>query len=174
MTDKGASENSMQRLAWSTAILLFWPAAIGGTILDLWSKHAVFEWLATVPGQQVVLIEGFLNFILAENKGAAFSIFQGWRGFLVLISAAALVTEIVIFFTGRVRDKLVMFAMGCTAGGIAGNLYDRLFHGGGVRDFIDVYVGPHHWPTFNAADSLLCIGVGLIIISSLTSSTEKK
>jgi signal peptidase II len=46
-------------------------------------------------------------------------------------------------------------------------LYDRLFNDGQVRDFIDVYYRSYHWHTFNVADSLLCIGVGLLIISTL-------
>lgn len=154
------------RMSWAKAALLFWPAAAGGAALDLWSKHAVFNWLMQVPEQQYTLIGGFLRFILRENEGAAFSIFHGWRNFLVLISIIALLAEVVIFFSGLVRQKLVMFAMGCTAGGIVGNLYDRLFNEGRVRDFIDVYVGSYHWPTFNVADSLLCIGVGLMIIAN--------
>jgi len=42
-----------------------------------------------------------------------------------------------------------------------------------VRDFIDVYVGNCHWPTFNVADSLLCIGVGILQITSLTAAEKK-
>lgn len=164
----------LPRLSWRTAAALFWPVAVAGAALDLWSKKAVFNWLQGEPVQQWVLIRGFLNFIVRENEGAAFSIFRGWTGFLLLIAIAALAAEIAIFFSGAIRHKLIMFAMGCTAGGIAGNLYDRLFNEGRVRDFIDVYVGTHHWPTFNVADSLLCIGVGLILLSNLTSSTAQK
>jgi signal peptidase II len=169
----GTTDNNPKRLPWRTAALLFWPVAIAGAVLDLWSKHAVFNWLMQVPGQQYTLIDGFLGFILRENLGAAFSIFHGWRHFLVVISAVALLAELVIFFSGMIRQKLVMLAMGCTAGGIVGNLYDRLFNEGAVRDFIDVYIGSYHWPTFNVADSMLCIGVGLMIIANFRSSIEK-
>lgn len=169
----GGKNGRLPRIPWLTATALFWPIAIGGTLLDLWSKQAVFDWLRNLPEQQFIFIDGFVRFILRENEGAAFSIFQGWRGFLVLISIVALLTEIGIFFSGRVRSRLILFAIGCTAGGIAGNLYDRLFNDGRVRDFIDVFVGSHHWPTFNVADSLLCIGVGLIILSNFTSSTDQ-
>ncbi|MCX5638272.1 MAG: signal peptidase II, partial [Planctomycetota bacterium] len=35
------------------------------------------------------------------------------------------------------------------------------------RDFIDVVYWPgRHWPAFNAADAMLCIGVGLLVIST--------
>jgi signal peptidase II len=170
---KNALAGRPRRLPWMTAALLFWPAVLGGAAADLWSKKAVFDWLLEIPEQQFILIDGFLRFILRENEGAAFSMFLGRTGFLILISIIALLTEIVLFFSGRVQHKLVLFAMGCIGGGIVGNLYDRLFNEGRVRDFIDVFVGSHHWPTFNVADSLLCIGVGLIIISNLTSSTDQ-
>jgi signal peptidase II len=162
-----------RRLPRLTEVILFWPAAIGGAALDLWSKKAVFDWLFTTSRQEFILIDGFLRFILCENEGAAFSIFQGKTFFLILISIVALLVELVLFFSGRVQHKLMLFAMGCIGGGIVGNLYDRLFNEGRVRDFIDVFVGSHHWPTFNVADSLLCIGVGLIVISNLTSSTDQ-
>ena len=63
-------------------------------------------------------------------------------------------------------------ALGLFAAGICGNLYDRIFNNGLVRDFIDVvYWSGRHWPAFNFADSMLCIGVGVVIISGLF--TEK-
>ena len=62
----------------------------------------------------------------------------------------------------------MQISLGLITAGVVGNLYDRLFNEGRVRDFIDVYRGHWHWPAFNVADSLLCIGVGLIIIGMLT------
>ena len=39
---------------------------------------------------------------------------------------------------------------------------------------IDVYYRDLHWPTFNVADSLLCIGVGLLIISTIFTKPKQK
>ena len=156
---------------WLTAALLFWPVALSGATLDLWSKSAVFNWLNW--NEKYSIIEGFLQFILRENDGAAFSAFQGWTKFLIAISCIALVVVVGIFFSHKVTSRLVLFAMGCITAGIIGNLYDRLFNEGRVRDFIDVYVGDWHWPTFNVADSLLCVGVGLLIISNLISPVDR-
>ncbi len=51
--------------------------------------------------------------------------------------------------------------------GAIGNLWDRIFHHH-VRDFIDVHLGMgYHWPTFNIADSLICVGVGLVLYETL-------
>lgn len=161
------SDRTANPVSWRTAALLFWPVAVIGAALDLWSKWAVFRWLGQTETQEYSLIDGFLQFILRENDGAAFSIFRGWTYFLVGISAVALVVVVGVFFFGKLRSRLMLFGLGCITAGIIGNLYDRAFNAGRVRDFIDVYVGSYHWPTFNVADSLLCIGVGLLIIANL-------
>jgi signal peptidase II len=159
-------------LPWTTAILLFWPVAIAGAALDLWSKWAIFNWLIEIPNHQYSLVDGFVRFILRENDGAAFSLFRGWTFMLVTISAIALVVVIGIFFMRKINSKLMLFALGCMTAGIIGNLYDRAFNEGRVRDFIDVLIPviDYPWPTFNVADSMLCIGVGLMIVSNLTST----
>ena len=93
-----AGHSAAPALPWLTAALLFWPVALAGAALDLWSKSAVFRWLEELPEQQFVLIDGFLQFILRENDGAAFSLFGGKTFFLVGISIVALVVVIYIFF----------------------------------------------------------------------------
>jgi len=161
-----ACRNPFRRLPDLWGHLLFWPIAMGGAALDLWSKKAIFEWLPTVPYEKYVVIDGFFQLILRENSGAAFSIAQGQRWFLVGISCIASVAAIGIFLFGGVQRRITQIAMGCMLAGISGNFYDRAFNNGLVRDFLDVYVGNHHWPTFNVADSLLCIGVGLLILTN--------
>lgn len=161
-------------LSWSMAALLFWPIAIGGATLDLWSKWAVFRWLDIRLDEYYVVIDNFLRIIPRENDGAAFSMFSGWRYFLVGISFVALIVMIVLFFSRQITRKLVMFSLGCMTAGIIGNFYDRAFNDGRVRDFIDVLIPviDYSWPTFNVADSLLCIGVGLLIIANLKAPKE--
>jgi signal peptidase II len=148
--------------------LLFWPIAIAGASLDLWSKKAVFDWLPTVTGEKYVIIDGFFQFILRENSGAAFSILQGQKLFLVGILIVAFCVLTGIFLLAGIHRRVTQLAMGCMLAGIVGNFYDRAFNNGLVRDFLDVYVKDYHWPTFNVADSMLCIGVGLLIIANLT------
>ena len=149
--------------------LIFWSLMAGGLALDLWTKKAIFDWLK--PMETYPIIDGFLRLIIAENNGAAFNLFAGKPYFLAVVSFVAMGGIFAVFLLSGGMHKLVHIALGLFAAGICGNLYDRLFNGGSVRDFIDVYRGNYHWPTFNVADSLLCIGVGLLIISSLF--TEK-
>ena len=149
---------------------IFWSIFTGGLAFDLWTKSAVFGWLGGLQGQGISIIDGFLRLQLAVNPGAAFGIAEGHRVMLVLISMVALVVILAIFIFARGERKIVVVALALFAAGVSGNLYDRAFNGGLVRDFIDVAYWPgRHWPAFNVADSMLCAAVGLLIISSLFS-----
>ena len=75
---------------------------------------------------------------------------------------------------GRHRpDRLTTLALGGIVAGAIGNGWDRAFReapggGTGVVDFIAVTLpGGYRWPTFNVADVLLAVGVGLILVASL-------
>jgi len=149
------------------AQVLFWGLFIAGLALDLWSKKAVFDRLPH-RGDLVVLIDGLLNFVHAQNNGAAFGICAGQPFFLAAASIIALLFVLGYFYLWHTKQTLVHVALGMLAAGICGNLYDRLFNEGAVRDFIDVYITisgrERRWHTFNVADALLCIGVALLII----------
>ena len=158
------------------AHLIFWSLMAGGIALDLWSKKAVFDWLSSNFPYGFSVIDGFLGLVIAENDGAAFGIASGQRCFLTVISIFALIVIFGIFFFSGSKQKSVHIALGLFSAGICGNLYDRIFNNGMVRDFIDVVYWPgRHWPAFNVADSMLCIGVGLLLISGfLTEQSCRK
>ena len=148
----------------SKAHLIFWSLILGGLALDLWTKKAVFDWLE--HRGSVSIVNGFLQLTRALNNGAAFGILAGKSYLLAMVSVVALIAIFAVFLFSRSRQRLVHIALGLFTAGVCGNLYDRIFNDGLVRDFIDVYCGRYHWPAFNVADSLLCIGVGLLIIST--------
>ena len=157
----------------SKAYLIFWLVFICGIFLDLYSKKIIFNWLHETGS--FTIINGFLSLVMAENTGAAFGIAAGKRFLLVGTSAIALVGVIVIFLFGHIRHRLVQLALALFAAGVAGNLYDRIFNDGRVRDFIDVIYWPGvHWPAFNLADSMLCISVALLIISTLRTPPKRQ
>ena len=155
------------------AQVIFWSLAVFGLLLDLWTKKAVFDWLGNTGSYQV--LNGFLQIVTAENNGAAFGILAGKLYLLRTIPIVALVVIISIFYFSGTRQRLVHISLGLFTAGICGNLYDRIFYNGLVRDFIDVHFNSYHWPAFNVADSMLCIGVGLLIISTfLTQQSDQK
>jgi signal peptidase II len=151
------------------AHLIFWSLLVGGLGLDLWTKKAVFGWLA--PHESYSVLDGFLQWVPALNNGAAFGWFAGRSHFLAIVSIGAVIAIFAVFLFSGTRQRLVHVALGLFAAGVCGNLYDRIFNNGLVRDFIDVYYRNFHWHTFNIADSLLCLGVAVLIIS--TFFTEK-
>ncbi len=145
--------------------MIFWSLMAGGLALDLWTKKLAFDNLES--NEILPVVEGFLQLFRTLNNGAAFGWFAGKTYLLVPVSLIAFGAILVVFLFGGSRQRLVHVALGLFAAGVCGNMYDRIFNKGFVRDFIDVYYRGYHWHTFNIADALLCIGVGLLIISTL-------
>jgi signal peptidase II len=155
-----------------TAHLIFWPILIVGFTVDLWTKNLIFQWLHI--GESYTVINGFFQLTAVENAGAAFGLANEQRVLLVSVSAVASVVILGIFFFGGLKKRLAQVAIGLFIAGVLGNLYDRIFNDGLVRDFIDITYWPgKHWPAFNIADSMLCIAVGLLIITSLHTSKKQ-
>ncbi len=111
------------------------------------------------------VIPGFFNLTHVRNPGAAWGILGGQSVLLTVLSAVILAVLVI----GRKRilsdTRTHRLALGVMAGGILGNLFDRLRYGW-VVDFLDFYVGRWHWPAFNVADAAICIGVGIYLLTS--------
>jgi signal peptidase II len=158
-----------------TAHIIFWLSAVAGVVLDFWTKNAIFKYLQSRHIDSVSIIGGFLKIVRAENTGAAFGIASGRYRLLTVVSVVALIIVILLFLFGREKSRPFYLALGLFAAGIGGNLYDRIFNQGRVRDFIDVVYWPgKHWPSFNIADSLLCIAVGIILLLSFTETLYRR
>jgi signal peptidase II len=100
---------------------------------------------------------------LAYNSGAAFSLFTGDAG--VVIVVAIVFAGVLGFAAWRSTSRLLSVALGLVLGGALGNLADRLFRGH-HRSVVD-FVTLEHWPTFNVADACITVGVILIIAATL-------
>lgn len=119
------------------------------------------------------LIPGFLNLVHVGNTGAAWSMFAG-RSFLLALLAGVTLLAIHLFRQQLgLRSPAAQSAFGLLCGGIVGNLVDRLAYGH-VIDFIDLHFGAYIYPTFNVADSAICIGVFGYILWSLRQPAPEK
>ena len=156
--------------------LLFWPVFAAGLLLDLWSKAAVFDWFEDYGRDNLTIIDGFLNLRLILNNGAAFGLAEGRRTLLIAVSVTAFIAVLVLFLSGKNNSKLFTLTLALFAAGVCGNLYDRVFNNGLVRDFIDVVYWPgQHWHTFNVADAMLVIAVGLLVLATFfTDSSDQR
>jgi len=117
-------------------------------------------------GDDIEVIRGFFYIIHVGNTGAAWSIFSGQSLLLALLAVATLVGIYFWRHSLGLRDRITQISFGLLCGGIVGNLLDRLLHEH-VIDFVDLHFGTYIYPTFNVADSGICIGVGLYLINSL-------
>ena len=133
----------------------------GVTLLDQATKAWVQA--AFAYGEKRTVIPGLFNLHHIRNTGAAWGLLAGWRVLLIAFSLAMLLLLLRRrreFFYGFRGGRL---AVGLLAGGIVGNLIDRL-RLGYVVDFLDFYHGRWHFPAFNVADSAICIGIGLYLL----------
>jgi signal peptidase II len=146
---------------------LFWLLASAALAADILTKR--FLWHPPDEGRSpVVLVPGLLRLVgHPGNRGGA----MGLPGPVVLYTVAAVVGLALIVYllvTTDPRRALVHGGLGLLAGGAVGNLIDRLWLGS-VRDFIDLHWGDaYHWPTFNVADAVICVGFALIAWDCLT------
>jgi signal peptidase II len=137
-------------------------------VLDQWTKWLVEVHLDSHMAQPIV--PGLLNLTHVRNTGVAFGLFAAngintsWL--LTGLGLLALAAVSVYFGFASPRDRWLLVALGLVVGGAVGNLIDRIASGA-VTDFIDVYVGIHHWPSFNVADAAISIGIVLMAIDSL-------
>jgi signal peptidase II len=101
---------------------------------------------------------------------------EGARVILMVISFIALFVVFFVFFFAGSKNRLLYAVLGLLAAGICGNLFDRLFNSGQVRDFIEVVYWPglKPWPAFNVADSLLCIAVAVVLIMTFIQRPSEK
>jgi signal peptidase II len=114
----------------------------------------------------ITVVKGFFYLVHVGNTGAAWSILTGKS---LLLAALAASTLVAIYFWRRalgLQDRVAQVSFGLLCGGIAGNLVDRIRHQH-VVDFIDLHFGSYVYPTFNVADSGICVGVLLYLWHSL-------
>ena len=139
--------------------------SVGVIVLDQWTKWLVELHLSSHTAEPV--IPGFLNLTHVRNTGVAFGLFASDGGGLLLtiLGFGALAAVALYFWFAPARDRWLLVALALVVGGAVGNLIDRVTSGA-VTDFIDVYVGSHHWPSFNVADSAISIGIVLMAIDS--------
>ena len=165
-------------LAWVRFLL----AAALGLALDQWSKihsfatlmlsKSVVDGRVHVESRTYAFIPDWLEFHVTANHGAVFGLGQGRRVLFVIVSVAA-IGFIFYLFSASGRQRIYQIILGMLLAGVLGNLYDRVVLGY-VRDMIFALPKWDVFPwIFNVADSLLCVGVALMILHSIFHSSKK-
>ena len=159
--------DALRRSVWALLTL----AVVAG---DQASKHQIR--LTMALHDSVSIVPGLFSLTHVANRGALFGMLRDlpdpWRSMLfTLVPLGAI--ALIIYFQLRtpLGDAAAHTGLALILGGALGNLADRV-RLGYVTDFLDVYLSDHHWPAFNVADSSICVGVSLLVLSLLLARRE--
>lgn len=131
----------------------------------------------TQEGYRRELVQNFLYLVHSRNPGIAFGLLSDaaspWLT-ATLVAGSVLVIGVLawLLVAGQGGGRLAHAGLALILGGAAGNLTDRVLHGG-VTDFFEVLIGSYHWPAFNLADSAITIGAALVILELLSHSRHR-
>ena len=117
------------------------------------------------------IIKDVLHFTYVENTGAAFGMFSDKRWVFMVLSSVALIAMAVWAVFNRNGKMMTNVSVAMIFGGGVGNMIDR-FASGFVVDFIDFRL-INFW-VFNVADSFVCIGCGLLILSLILGEIKSR
>ena len=178
------TDRSSDALYSPAAVARFFAVAVVGVTLDLWTKHLAFLKL-TPDDNGYPFIPNWVHFQITTNHGAVFGIGQGQRWLFLAVSAAAVIFLFYLFLSSKPKQWFYQIVLGMLLAGVLGNVYDRI-NFGYVRDMIHVFPG---WPNplrgffpdwqyvfpwiFNVADSLLCVGVTLMMVYTVFGAHEQ-
>jgi signal peptidase II len=148
---------------WRIAVL-----ALAVFVVDQISKLLVLNYLGFT--EERVVVPGFFKLVLWWNTGAAWSLFRDNNAILAAVAATALLILYLTRHHFEIHTLGGQISLGLIAGGILGNLTDRLLRDH-VIDFLYFYVVCRNgeeagFPAFNVADSSICLGVGLLFVLS--------
>jgi signal peptidase II len=128
---------------------------------------------------QIEVISGFFNIVRVHNTGMAFGIGNGTKAAKIIFPVIACVAIGLIAWLwrkGAFPTLVSKLAVALLLPGILGNLIDRLLPCRGyVVDFLDFILpfygkisssSSNHFPSFNVADSCICLAAALLIISA--------
>ena len=143
-------------------------------LLDQATKAIVVERFTALTA--IPVIPKFFRLVLVENTGMAFGLLNGSPSPLVfvtltLVSAAVLGFVVYLIWTSQAPSALGGYGLAVILGGAAGNVADRLVRGK-VIDFLDFFVGEHHWPAFNVADCAIVVGAALLLMDLMRGRRE--
>jgi signal peptidase II len=110
-----------------------------------------------------------MNYV--ENPGAAWGLFRGFSSefrntFFTLVSVGAIIFILSYYRRLREDQRFLQLALAFVLAGAVGNFIDRLARHY-VIDFVEWYWWNRpdlRWPTFNVADSLIVVGVAMLVV----------
>ena len=149
--------------------------AFAGLVIGLDQMSKWWILYAVMHPPRIIPLTSFFNIVLVMNRGVSFGLFSAAPDWMpwILSGFAVMVAAALAIWLRRADSRLLAVALGLVIGGALGNVVDRVRFGA-VVDFVDFHLGGYHWPAFNVADSAITIGVGLLLLDALKSSTKRQ
>ena len=151
--------------------LFFFLSILFVIIFDQWTKFLVithFEY-----GESLSMIANYFSLTYVRNTGAAFGFLATANPtfripFFLVVPIVAMVVLGFLYRDLPGTAKWRAMALGLVSGGAIGNLIDRV-RLGYVVDFLDFhYQTSYYFPAFNVADSAICLGVGILLLTNFS------
>jgi signal peptidase II len=144
--------------------LLYFAVSLAVVVLDQVTKAIVASRIRlhdTIP-----VIHGFFDLTHVKNTGAAFGLFASFSSparatILTCVAGSVFLAVLAWSLTSAATLTRLQIALALVLGGAVGNLIDRIRFQS-VTDFLRFYVDRWEWPSFNAADSAISVGVVLL------------
>ena len=158
------SEQAVRNVPWMQSGWRWLPLSFALVVFDQWTKGWIERHYELGEYTPVFF---WLDIIRLHNPGAAFSFLAdagGWQRWFFTIFAVG-VSVMLIVWLRKVRLKtepILAIALALVLSGAVGNVIDRIEHGY-VVDFIHVHWQQAYFPAFNIADSVISIGVILLL-----------
>jgi signal peptidase II len=165
------------------------PVAAAALIVDQLTKWWILAVFTDSPRE--IEVTPFFSLVLAWNRGISFSLFRSDSpaGPLVFAGIALVIVAGLLIWLRRMDRVWPAVALGLIVGGAVGNVVDRLRFGA-VVDFLYVHGEAYpgvcrvlgsiglgwldcRWPAFNVADSVIFVGVAMLLIDGLFGPSEK-
>ena len=149
------------------------------TFLVIFLDQATKAWIISTMRlyDSFAVIGGLFNITYVRNPGAAFGFLAAAPPlfryiFFLAVTVAAILLILHYLHVSRIEASSLVLALALIMAGAVGNLIDRVRFGE-VVDFLDVYLGAHHWPAFNVADSAITVGAAILIVVLLRKRKER-
>jgi signal peptidase II len=129
-----------------------------------------------VEPDTVTVIEGFFDIVRVHNTGVAFGMANRAESANLIFGGVSLAALLLIWRLYRSQafsTRTSRVAVALLVAGILGNLLDRCVRGY-VVDFLHFYYRGYSWPSFNVADSCICIAAGLLVFSAFQKAPAAK
>ena len=171
--DANRSVGTIRHTGWHSRRLEIWLPAIV-VALDQLTKALVRSRLPVHESGTVV--PGLVDLTHVRNTGAAFGILNAadfpFKTVVIAVIATAALVGVALYAAGLARHQLAArVGLALIIGGAIGNLIDRVTVGS-VVDFVDVYWSSYHFWAFNVADSAITVGVAVMILDMLSTSSD--